>query len=366
LILKRFLVLPLLHLEYGFGVIENAFFFSDVVKIVRKFSSDMTLEFNPLTSILSIFGALGVAGLIGWIKKARLVALVPKTFSYSELTESGHGQLVEIAVFNRGWKTEDTIDVTMNPTLSYQMLGANSQDVKVEKNRLKISRVGPADEITTLLIVEKGTFQLGDILQIVSKESKGIIVSKAEEIGLTGPQRIQAVVYLVIMLLTIGAIVYFFSQITGYSSASQNEPPPAITKKDDLPVKVGDWNIEEHYRSKDNSLYQGLLKNEIKFTVGTAHSKGDSTLVPVRMTNTGASPLLVTLSMNSNASAGRIPSYELRSSEITLAANQTIERSIRVIIPIRSSEVDRSVYMEVFIRSIDGETLQMKQIYTVK
>jgi uncharacterized membrane protein YuzA (DUF378 family) len=326
----------------------------------------MTLEFNPLTSILSILGALGVAGLVGWIKKARLVALVPKTFSYSELTESGHGQLVEIAVFNRGWKTEDTIDVTMNPALSYQMLGANSQDVKVEKNRLKISRVGPSEEITALIIVEKGTFRPEDIAQIVSKESKGIVVSKAEEIGLTGPQRIQFVVFLLVMLAAVSAFFYFFLPITTNSPTSQSEPKTVITKKDDLPAKIGDWNIEEHYRSEDNSLYQGLLKNEIKFSVGTPRSKGDITSIPVRMTNTGASPLVVSLSMNSNASAGRIPSYELSSRDITLPANQTIERSIRVIIPVRSSEVDRSVYMEAFIKSIDGRTLLMKQVYTVK
>ncbi|KAB8057183.1 hypothetical protein GCN74_21690 [Janthinobacterium sp. FT14W] len=322
----------------------------------------MTLEFNPLTSLLSVFGALGVAALIGWIKMARLVVLVPKTFSYSELTESGNGQLVEIAVFNRGWKTEDTIDVTMNPALTYQMLGANSQDVKVEQNRLKISRIAPSDEITALIIVEKGIFRREDIVQIVSKDSKGVTVSKAEEIGPTGQQRVQFVVALVVMLLLGGG-----SYLAVQSSIAQ--PPQQVglkasDAKEEFPAKVGGWTIESHYRTKDNALYQAVLSGKIKLVVGSPQTKGDNTTIPVRVSNSGPTPFVITLSMNTNASVGRIPSHELRTFDHMVPVDQTIERSIRVIVPIRSSEAaDRSVYIEAFLKTLEGESLMLKQVY---
>lgn len=322
----------------------------------------MTLEFNPLTSLLSVFGALVVAALVGWIKTARLVVLVPKTFSYSELTESGNGQLVEIAVFNRGWKTEDTIDVTMNPALTYQMLGANSQDVKVEQNRLKISRIAPSDEITALIIVEKGIFRREDIVQIVSKDSKGVTVSKAEEIGPTGQQRVQFVVALVVMLLLGGA-----SYLAVQSSVAK--PPQQVTlnaadAKDEFPTKIGGWTIAAAYRTKDNVFYQALRSEQIKLVVGVPKTKGDSTIVPVRVTNNGAMPFVLTLSMNTNASVGRILAHDLRSFDNMVPVGQTIERSIRVIVPIHSPEAaDRSVYIEAFLKTLDGETLMLKQVY---
>jgi len=321
----------------------------------------MTLEFNPLTTVLSILGALAVAGLVGWIKHARLVVLVPKTFSYSELTDKGHGQLVEVAVFNRGWKTEDSIDVIMNPALTYQMLGANSQDVKVEDNRLKISRIAPSDEITALLIVEKGTFRRDDIVQIVSKESKGLSVSKAEEIGLTGPQRIQLVIILILMLLLGGAFYLFFQSI-GTPTTSQTSQ--AVDKGNELPAKIGDWNIESPYRSKENILYQSMIRDQIKLVVSTPVTKGDYTSIPVRIVNNASTPLLVSLTMNTNASLGRIPSYDLRSPEILVPAQQTVEKSVKVVIPGRNPSVaDRTVYIEAFLKSVEGETLQLKQLY---
>ena len=98
------------------------------------------MTFNPLTLVLTILGGLIVAGILGWIRKPRLCVLVPRMFSYSQLTDKG--QLVELTIFNRGFKTEESIEVTLNPSLKYEMLGASSQDATLVKNKLVISLTG--------------------------------------------------------------------------------------------------------------------------------------------------------------------------------------------------------------------------------
>ncbi len=87
------------------------------------------MPLNPLTVILTIVGGLIVAAIVGWVRKPRLVVLVPRMFSYSQLTD--RGQLVEISILNRGFKTEESVEVTLGSALSYEMLGSNSQDVKL-------------------------------------------------------------------------------------------------------------------------------------------------------------------------------------------------------------------------------------------
>lgn len=138
------------------------------------------MQFNPISIVLTLVGGLLLAAILGWIRRPRLAVFVPRTFSYNQLSDKG--QLVEVTVFNRGFKTEENIDVTLNPALNYELVGANSPDAVVEKNRLKMTRIAPADEITILLNVENGVFKPDDIVQTVSKETNGITVTKLEDV----------------------------------------------------------------------------------------------------------------------------------------------------------------------------------------
>ena len=88
-------------------------------------------QFNPIALAATVVGGLLVAALLGWIRKPRLIVLVPRSFSYSQLTD--RGQLVEISIFNRGFKTEETVELTLNHGLRYELLGSNSQDAKTPR-----------------------------------------------------------------------------------------------------------------------------------------------------------------------------------------------------------------------------------------
>lgn len=149
------------------------------------------MPFNPIALAVTIVGGLIVAALLGWIRKPRLIVLVPRSFSYSQITD--RGQLVEVSVFNRGFKTEEAIDVTLNHAMRYELVGSNSQEVRVSGNKITIPRVGPSDDVTVLLLVELGTFKSNDIIQCLSKETMGRTVEKVENIPPNGPQRIAIV-----------------------------------------------------------------------------------------------------------------------------------------------------------------------------
>ncbi|MBB5448040.1 MULTISPECIES: hypothetical protein [unclassified Paraburkholderia] len=97
--------------------------------------------------------------------------------------------MAELSVMNRGFKTEEQIEVSMAPTLQYEVVGSTNNDVSLSGNKLIIPRVGAGDDVTTILLVEGGPFSSSDISNCLSKESKGIVVGKLEQVPMTGPQK---------------------------------------------------------------------------------------------------------------------------------------------------------------------------------
>jgi hypothetical protein len=321
------------------------------------------MQFNPLSFLLPIVGALIVAGLLAWVRRPRLVVLVPNMFSYSEITRQG-GQVVEITVFNRGFKTEEVIDVTLNPRMSYEVLGANSQDVSVEQNRMKITRIAPSDEVSALLIVENGDFKPDDIIQTTSKETKGVRVKHLADVPPTGTQR----AFLLAVFVGFPAVMY--AGWLGLDWAFNKPLPPAVAaiagKSVDAPAKSDNWIIGDNYRSLNRQLFQDVVGGKVKVIVGSPTRKGDVATIPFKLTNTGTQTVEAMISVNSNATGTRSPSGEARKSGIFVRPRTTEERLLKVIIPAKATSIDdRTVYMEAFLESITGDSLQMKQAYVV-
>lgn len=319
------------------------------------------MPFNPLTIVLTIIGGLVVAGLLGWIKRPRLVVLVPRMFSYSQITDRGH--LVEISVFNRGFKTEEEIDVTLNHTLSYEIIGSNSQDVTVNNNKLHIARIGPSDEVTVLLLVEKGMFKPDDITQCLSKESKGKTVSKLEEVSPTGPQRIGLVAGLVGLPL----LLYAGTFGVDYLLARVDQPVVASAKDDSPTVSIQGWKIPRAYVKGSSSLFRSFTDGKIAATISPISRKGDWVSVPVKLTNSTDKVLKFNVSMTTAASSTRLKSYELTTGEFILVPGKSEERVVRVIIPAGATDQnEKLVFIEAFLQDTEGDSLMMKMDFPVK
>jgi hypothetical protein len=312
------------------------------------------MQFNPITIAGTLVGGLILAGLLGWIRKPRLVVLVPRSFSYSQLTD--RGQLVEISVFNRGFKTEDSVELILNHALKYELLGANYQDATLDENKLKIPRIGPTDEVTVLLMVENGSFKQGDIVQCLSKENKGSVVSKLEEVPPSGPQRIA----IIGMFIVVPSILYGLTFGIDYIFKEINKTDETIATKasnKNEPIDVRGWKVP-WYNKSTSTLLPKLESGEISVDYGEITRRQDIASIPIIVSNKTNEVIKARISMATSKSAKRFKSYELLTDEMLITPGKKEMQTIRVVIPTNTTdEADRIVFVDATIQNTDGQIL---------
>ena len=320
------------------------------------------MSFQPLTAIVTILGGLTVAAIIAWIRKPQLFLLVPRMFSHSHLTD--RGQLVEVTVFNRGFKTEEAIEITLNPLLKYEILGSNSQDVVIERNKVKISRIGASDEVTSLLMVENGIFKKDDITQCLSKETKGKIVSKLEEVSPTGPQRIGVVAGIIGFSL----LGFFFTSGIDFVVDKFSQITISDTKSPNKIVEVNDWSIPKFYARDDAFLYNAFSNKKIKIDLSVSAKKNDFVTINVKFTNKTDQVIKVTrLEMLTTESENRVPSYDRAITDLLLLPEQTTEKKIKIsLTPNARTDMDKTVFVEAFIEDNLSDSLSLKKRYLIE
>lgn len=311
----------------------------------------MTL--NPLNLVLTILGGLIVAGILGWIRKSRLCILVPRMFSYSQITD--RGQLVELTIFNRGFKTEEVIEVTLNSLLNYEMLGSSSQDISLTKNKLTISRLGASDEVAVILVVENGLFKQDDITQCLSKDTKGTIASTLEQVPMTASQRVGLITLLVIC----AAIFFGFNYGVDYFVKNTDSTVNNTSNESKL-IDVHGWKIKKIY-SENNSLFDNLQQDNLVITTNVVNRKQDIVNVKIEFENKSKDVIEISsFELNTKNSEKKIPFYDRRISSILVFPSKTEERFIKVVIPQNSTEIsDKTIFAEAFVQNRDGESLSM-------
>ena len=313
------------------------------------------MEFNPLTVVGTLLGGLILAGVLGWIRKPRLVAFVPKLFSHSKISDNG--QIVEIWFMNRGFKNEEVIEATFNPQLRYELIGTNNPSVALEKGKLLIPRIGTGDDSSVLLQVEGGKFTVADIVSCLSKETKATITSKLEEVPITSSQRVGFLTFLLVfgLLFTLvlrGMDWYFESKI-------QKQTPAAVVK---TPSSMQGWKIAEHYR--DNSLWKAIEQNNISIRIATPLRSKQRVRLPVTVTNGTSDALSVTLYISASANQDSIDFNDKRLPDKLLMPGQSVDHSL--VAAIATSDTDPKVLVELFLETTDGESLKAKQLISIK
>lgn len=312
-------------------------------------------QFNPIALAATVVGGLLVAALLGWIRKPRLIVLVPRSFSYSQITD--RGQLVEVSMFNRGFKTEENVEMTLNHSLRYELLGSNSQDAKVEANKVLVPRIGPSDEITVLLLVEGGAFKRDDIVQCLSKENKGQLVSKLDEVTPTGPQRIS----IVGMVVAVPALLYGLTSILDVVSNYTRTGNLAIAADPRAPLDVGGWQVP-WFQIDRSALLSDLKNGKISVSIGAISKKSDIASIPLRFTNETTEVLKATATVTSARSSSRFRPHELTAIDIVLVQGRPEEKVFRVVIPERSTLVgERTAFIEVDLSTMSGKQLSLKR-----
>lgn len=319
------------------------------------------MSFNPIALAATIVGGLVVAALLAWIRKPRLVVLLPRSFSYSQITD--RGQLVEVSVFNRGFKTEEAVDVTLNHTLRYELVGSNSQDAKVAGNKIHVPRIGPSEEVTVLLLVEPGTFKRDDIVQCLSKETKGVTVGKLEEVPPTGPQRVA----ILGMFVLVPALLYGMSFALEFAYDLVKSSAAVASKQDERqPVNILGWKVP-WFQAGSSTLLEPFKAGQIKTTIGDIARKGDVVTIPVSITNLTDEVLKAHVSMTSAHSEKRFKSFELSAEIGALIPGKTETRSIQLVVPqSATSPAERTAFIEVRLQSMYGQSLSLHTEREVK
>lgn len=253
------------------------------------------MNLQPVSILLTLLAGLTLAGILGWIRRARLVVLVPRLFSHSKISDDG--QIVEISVMNRGFKTEEQIELSLNPKLRYDLIGSNNPDATLTGSKLAIPRIGSADDCSVLLQAERGQFSHSDIVNCLSKESKATVATKLEEVPLTAQQRVGFVAFVVALMLIPVFILFWLESI-------HPDPPPKV---DDVtepapPPKpdLQGWAIRDIY--DDEPMYAAIVEKQLVVSVGAVALQKRAMTFPVTVSNATESAITYSLRTTSPVS----------------------------------------------------------------
>lgn len=342
------------------------------------------MNINPSNILMTLLGGLFLAALLGWIRKPRLIVLVPKLFSYSAL--STKGQLAEISIFNRGFKTEELIELELELSLQYELVGKTNNDARLLNNKISIPRIGPGDDVTILLLVEGANkFTQNEIIDCLSKESKGIKVPNLTDVPPTGSQRIQLVGMLVVLpiILYLGYQTLISGIDTVNEGAAKSEKAAdesktaaqkaigaanqsvAAAKKGTTIIR--DWSIKDYYSSLAGILFIEFENNKINVSVGRVIRKKDVTTIPISIENLGTLVIKSSITMNSQWSEGRISSSDLSHYDVLTAPGSVVTKKINVIIPLNSPNAnDKKAYIDIHMSEAGGDSLNLNRVYIVE
>lgn len=312
--------------------------------------------FNPLTLVATLVGGLVLAGLLGWVRRPRLVVLVPRLFIHSDVAIQG--QLVEVSVFNRGFKTEESVEVTLNHAFRYELLGSNNQDVKLNANKICAPRIGPSDEVSVLLLVESGVFKQEDIVLCLSKDTKGIVVAKPELVPPTGQQRIALIGFFVVVPTLLYAASLGFDYAYDLLNPGTKAAVARAEKKESLELRG--WKVPWFEVDKPG-LFADFKAGSLSAVVGLPTRRGDVAAIPVSVSNSTQRVIRYSLEVNSAGSAKRFKSFELFVSDVIVTPGNTEQRSVNIIIPqVGGSAAERTAFISLRLSDLEGNSLGLQ------
>lgn len=311
------------------------------------------MNVQPISILLTLLGGLALAGILGWIRKPRLVVFVPRLFSHSRISDKG--QIVEISVLNRGFKTEEQVELSLNPQLHYELIGSNNPDAALNGAKLAIPRIGSSDDCSVLLQADNGKFSHEDIVNCLSKESKGTITTKLEELPLTAQQRVGVVGF--VAFLVIAGVLLFMGIDRIFEAINPDSPTktdqkssPALPQKADLQG----WNIAKVY--EDEALYDQIAAKDLQIAVGKVTRRGRILTIPITVNNGTQEPFSITIWTSSPADDSDIDFERRRLSDRLVLPKGSFNYTLQAVTG--DAEAEKVALVEVFLTREGGQTLK--------
>jgi len=277
-------------------------------------------------------------------------------FSHSRISDKG--QIVEISILNRGFKTEEQIDVSLNPQMHYELIGSNNPDAALNGAKLSIPRIGSADDCSVLLQADNGKFSHEDIVNCLSKESKGVVVTKLEELPLTAQQRVGAIGFVAILVL-IGAIA--FKGFDLYVENTKQEGEGNTSAKESAavaPLDLQGWSISKAYT--DEPMYRQILDKDLKISLGASAQKGRVMSLPISVFNGTDKPISLSAWVSSTVEQDGIDYERKRVNNRLVLPGGKLNMNLQA--AIGAEESDRGALLEVFLTQEGGGSLKASRM----
>ena len=222
----------------------------------------------------------------------QLYLLIPKMFGYSGLT--GKGKVLELRVFNRGRSMEEDVYISMPPALTYDLIAADSPDVRLDNKKLVFSRISPRSEVSIILLAEGAVQSENFEATLNSKTTKGKIVKKLEDVPPNAGSFVLSVGG-VLLLLALGVVIphkWSEHKIAQRDSeiAQRDSEKNEVLKKYSFLEDAGWRDVDRFIFSDARASYAGF---EFPILFNSARRKWNNFEVRFFATNKTSAPLKV-------------------------------------------------------------------------
>jgi len=118
---------------------------------------------------------------LGFLFKMRqLYVVVPKLYRHSGLAVNG--SLCEIIIYNRGKQVEEDIQVVLDPDLKCELVATSIPGIGLSNSSIELGRLHKSSNVSILILVENGIFDISKILSISSKACSGRKVNRVFDV----------------------------------------------------------------------------------------------------------------------------------------------------------------------------------------
>src|SRR5262249_17114189 len=156
--------------------------------------------------------------------------------------------------------------------------------------------------------VEGGSFSRADIISCLSKESKGSVVSRLDEVTPTGSQRIAMVAFFVaapLALYAIDAGIDYFYKTKLPSAVASVEKKNASDESPTLEIQG--WTVSKIYQTAGGQLFHEFRDGKLRISIQPFIKKKDLIYVPLVFENLSSVPISYTVRIYASGSQDRAP-----------------------------------------------------------
>lgn len=240
---------------------------------------------------IGVATGLITTAIITLFRKRRLYVVVSSLFRHSSLTDEG--TIVQLSLINRGIKTEEDIEITLDRQLTYELIAATVSRAKLEGDMLMVPRLPANDQIQFVLLVDGGTFSPASILASDSRETKGTTIESLEKVPLgAGPTL--GLIGILLSVVAVAAAFGFFGrglvnelQETQDSIDKANATIAQLEISEEEAARITELENEGWRGVKRfvNSELAAFYPNRLPVSVENVARDGDYVIVEVEMVN---------------------------------------------------------------------------------